>query len=196
MKNAPVSFTYELNGAKVSKTLEGREIFKLTLLPEDLKKIRFSRIDGKVGVMTKYAQPVRSGEKGKATDLDISRAYTVNGGKTNSFDRANLVKVVITYNIGDTAPNGIYEIVDILPAGLSYISRPYNYYEKPDLYWDYPSEVKGQKLTFLVSKERHQISYLARVNSPGEFSCEAPLLSNIKNAAVYTGGSRDRIVIK
>ncbi|NLO97076.1 MAG: alpha-2-macroglobulin [Peptococcaceae bacterium] len=196
MNDTPVSFTYELNGSRVTKALQGREFFKLTLLPEDLSHIRFQSIEGKVGILTKYAEPLNSGEKGIAGDLEIKRSYMVDGKLTNSFDRTNLVKVVITYDIRDTAPNGIYEVVDILPAGLSYIPRPYDYKEKPDLYWNYPSEVKGQKLSFLVDKGRNQITYLARVNSPGEFSCEAPLLSNIKNNAVYTSGNWDRIVIK
>ncbi|NLL51108.1 MAG: alpha-2-macroglobulin [Peptococcaceae bacterium] len=196
MKNSPVSFTYNLNGSQVTKTLQGQETFKLTLLPADIPKISFNSIEGKVGVITKYAEAFKAGKKGLATDLELSRHYMVNGQTTKNINRTDLVKVVINYNIGDRAPNGIYEVVDVLPTGLSYISRPYEYKEKPDVYWNYPSEVKGQKLTFLVSKDRHQITYLARVNSPGEFICEAPLLSNIKNSTVYTGGSQDRIVIK
>jgi len=196
MQSAPVGFTYELGGSRISKTLQDRETFKLTVLPADLPEIRFSGIQGKVGVLSKYSVPIQPGEQGIAKDLSVSRTYTVNGVKTTQLNRTDLVKVVIDYNIGDTAPNGIYEVVDILPAGLSYISRPYNYNEKPDVYWDYPAQVKGQKVTFLVGKGRHRITYLARVISPGEFTCEAPLLSNIKNSTVFSSGSGSRIVIK
>lgn len=196
MRPSPVSFTYELNGEKVTKTLKDTEIFKLNLLPGDLPKIKFSQIQGKVGVMTKYAMPVESGEKGISEDLAISRAYSVNNGKTTTFDRTDLVKVVINYNIGDKAPNGLYEIVDVLPAGLAPVTKPYNYFESSKTDWSYPTEINGQRVVFLVGKGQDKITYYARMISPGEFTSEPPILSNIKNNTVYTSGSKDRVVVK
>ncbi|KUO64514.1 MAG: alpha-2-macroglobulin [Gracilibacter sp. BRH_c7a] len=198
MKPTPVSFTYELNGEKVNKELVGNDLFKLTLLPEDLQEIRFSHVEGKVGIMRKYTLPIPAGETGDSVDLMISRTYMVDDNKATTFNRSDLIKVVINSNIGDKAPAGLYEIVDILPAGLTHVSQPYNYYEydKNQTRWDYPSEVNGQKLVFLLGKGNHEITYLARVISPGEFTCEAPVLNNIKNNTIYTSGSKDRIVIE
>lgn len=198
MKPSPVSFTYELNGEKVNKQLENNELFKLTVLPEDLKNIKFSQVEGKVGMMSNYTLPIEGGETGNSEDLVISRSYLVDEVLTTSIDRTDLVKVVIRSNIGDRAPAGLYEIIDILPAGLTHISQPYNYYDygKNQSILDYPSEVNGQKLVFLTSKGKQEITYLARVVSPGEFNCEAPVLSNINNNTLYTSGSKDRIIIE
>lgn len=196
MKSSPVSFSYELNGEKVSKTLQDKEIFKLTLLPEDLKKIKITKVEGKVGVMSKYSLPIQAGEKGDGEDLKVNRTYLVENSKTTSLGRTDLVKVVINYEIGDKAPAGLYELVDVLPAGLTHISRPYDYRYNPTANWDYPVEVKGQKLVFQIGKGQHRITYLARVSSPGEFTSEAPLLSNIKNNTIYVSGNKERIRIK
>jgi len=148
--------------------------------------------------MRKYTLPIPAGETGDSVDLMISRTYMVDDNKATTFNRSDLIKVVINSNIGDKAPAGLYEIVDILPAGLTHVSQPYNYYEydKNQTRWDYPSEVNGQKLVFLLGKGNHEITYLARVISPGEFTCEAPVLNNIKNNTIYTSGSKDRIVIE
>jgi hypothetical protein len=200
MQPSPVSFTYELNGQKVTKTLQADEIFKLTLLPEELNKIKFSQLEGKVGVMSKYSLPIKAGEPGKGEDLAISRSYVVNKSTTQTIGRSDLVQVTLTFNIGDKAPAGLYEIIDVLPAGLAHISRPYNYANQKGPYgslnWSYPTEVNGQRLVFQVSKGETKLTYLARVISPGEFRCEAPVLSNIKNNAVYTSGQEDQISIQ
>lgn len=196
MKASPVSFTYELNDKKITKTLGELEVFKLTLVPEDLKKIKIIQVEGKVGVVSDYSQPIQAGEEGEGEGLKISRTYLVNKVKTNTINRSDLVQVTITYQIGDKAPGGLYEIVDVLPAGLAHISRPYDYRYNRNTNWDYPAEVKGQKLVFQVGKGTYQINYLARVVSPGEFNCEAPLLSNIKNNKIFTSDSQDKVTIK
>ncbi len=197
MKTEPVSFTYELNGEKKIQTLKDTKILKLTILPKDLKNLKFSQIQGKVGVMTQYNLPINTGEKGISEDLAVSRTYSVNSSKTKSFKRTDLVKVTIAYQIGDKAPDGLYEIVDVLPAGLVPVTKPYNYFEsRISTDWNYPSEVNGQKVVFLVGKGQHQITYYARMISPGEYGAEPTVLNNIKNNVIYTSGNEDRIFIK
>lgn len=197
MQPEPVSFTYELKGQKVSKSLKGQEVFKLTLLPGDLASLKFSQIQGKVGVATVYSAPLQPGEKANGEDLSLARTYYVaNKYAANSMQRGDLVQVVLTYEIGNKAPNGTYEIVDILPAGLAYVNRPYTRKEQLDREIAYPSEVNGQQFTFTVWKGKGKIVYYARVLTPGEYESGAPYLGNIKSNKIYITGSRDRIVIK
>ncbi|MGI1660476.1 MAG: Ig-like domain-containing protein [Desulfitobacterium sp.] len=195
METSPVSFTYELSGEKITKSLQGGEIFKLILLPEDLKQIKFSQVNGQVGIVCTYNQPIRAGETGDGSDLSISRSYLVNGSERTSVNSSDLVQIVIDVNIGDKAPGGIYEVIDILPAGLAHISRPYAYQSNNNSQWDFPVEVNGQKLVFQLGKGQKQIKYLARVTSPGEFNCEAPVLSNIMNNEIYTCGAEGKLII-
>jgi hypothetical protein len=196
MNPKPVSFTYELRGRKETIILKDQQTFKLTLLPEDLNTIKFSNIEGKVGVMSLYTKPYSADEIKPQEGLAIARSYNVNKRATNTMGRTDLVQVVISFDIGDKAPAGSYEIVDILPAGLRYVERPYVYGEKFTNYWSYPTEVKGQKLTFHVGKGREKIVYYARVISPGEFTAQAPLLAHSKSNKISILGNEGRVIIK
>ncbi len=192
----PVGFTYKLNNNKVSKTLKDREYFKLTLPMGEAENIRFSQIQGKVGVMSAYTKPYQIRDVLTQEGLNITRMYRVNQKKVNVLHRTDLIEVVLTYSVGEKAPAGDYEIVDILPAGLRYITRPYVYDPERKVKWVYPSEVKGQKITFAVEKGSGTISYYARVVTPGKFTVEPPLLSNTRNSGIHFLGTGNRIEIK
>lgn len=192
----PVSFTYELKGEKTSKTLKDRETFQLTLLPEDLSKIKFSQIEGKVGVMTTYTAPYGTAGQTAAEDLSIDRRYLVNSAKTTALGRSDLVQVVLTYEVKDKAPGGIYEIVDVLPAGLRHVSRPYLRQEKANWDWSWPTEVKGQKLTFAVGKGKGKITYYARVVAPGTYRAEPSLFCHTQSRQFSVLGTEDKVMIK
>jgi len=203
---SPVSFTYELDGQKVKKELKNDEVFILTLLPEDLEHFRITEVDGQVGLVAVYDRLRQEGEAGPAEDLAISRSYLVNGQKVTTVSRTDLVEVVLEYAIGERVPSGIFEIVDVLPAGLAPVSSPANYSEQRHKDWDYPVEVNGQRVVFLINNDRlseeqitegqKRIRYLARVVSPGEYVCEAPLLNQINNEDIFKFGRQDKLVIQ
>jgi uncharacterized protein YfaS (alpha-2-macroglobulin family) len=178
---------------KEKKTLKGTEIFTLHLQPKDLQKIKFTGIKGKVGMTTIYNKPYLKKDIPDRDDLTIKRSYTVNSQPAGTFNRGDLVEIVLNYNILDKAPGGEYEIVDVLPAGLSYVDRPYIEGSK---YRDYPSEVKGAKITFNVVKGSGKITYLARVVTPGEYTAQGTLLSNINSNIISILGKEDRVIIK
>lgn len=197
MKSEPVSFTYELKGEKVSRTLKDREYFKLPVLPADIGSLSFSDISGKVGVVTSYSSAYKAEDIPAQDSLSVKRAYSVGNKESTVFVRTDLVEVTITFNIGDKAPAGSYEIVDILPAGLRYVARPYeSNNRKSPAYLAYPTEVKGQKLTFAVHKGDKKIVYYARVASPGEYTAEPVLLSHVRSNVISVLGAEGRIVIK
>jgi len=199
MNSESVSFSYNMNGKTNHVSLKDGETFRITLLPQDLPRIKFSQVRGKVGVMTRYSQPYSTGQAVSSEGLSLSRQYQVNGVKTNSLKRSDLVKVVVTAGIKGQAPGGWYEVVDILPAGLAYVPRPYDYGVN-DPRWSYPTEVKGQKLTFPVAKDSRkdtqQIIYFARVISPGEYKAEAPVISHVTARGIFTQGDEARLKIK
>lgn len=196
MNPEPVSFTYVLKDEKASKTLKEREFFKLTVLPDDIGSLKFSNISGKVGVVTTYSSAYKAEDLSAQDSLTIKRTYSVKNKEVTTIGRADLVEVTISYNIGDKAPAGSYEIVDILPAGLRYVSRPYENNRKNDTYLSYPTEVKGQKLTFAAHKGGKKIVYYARVTSPGEYTAEPALLSHVRSNVISVLSAKGRIVIK
>lgn len=195
MNPDPVSFTYQYNGKTEKVSLKDWESFQLTLLPAEMAEIKFSQISGKVGVSALYKAPLLGGEVSKGEDLSLSRSYKVDNKNTVQFQRGDLVKVTLEYSIGDKAPAGSYEIVDILPAGLAYISRPYQRNIK-EVDISYASEVNNQQLTFHVWKDKGQISYYAKVLTPGDYECGAPYLGNIESREIYITGSTDKVKIK
>jgi hypothetical protein len=199
MDSGPVSFSYSLDGKTNHVSLKDGEVFRMTLLPENLAQIRFSQVKGKVGVMAQYSRPYSADQVVSGEGLSVSRQYLVNGAKTSSLKRSDLVKVVVTAGIEGQAPGGWYEVVDILPAGLAYVPRPYDY-GADDVRRSYPTEIKGQKLTFPAakdpSKDTQEIVYYARVMSPGEFKAEAPVLSHVTAQGVFTQGAEERIKVK
>ena len=196
MNTEPVSFTYELNGQKTTKTLKDWETLKLTVLPEEAPNYKFSGITGKVGVLIVSASSYAASDLKPQQDLLISRSYRVGNKQVTTLGRSDLVEVTISYTIGDKAPAGCYEIVDILPAGLRYVTRPYVRNQKQSYYLAYPTEVKGQKLTFAVGKGMNKITYYARVVSPGEYKAEPALLNNIGSSGISKLTGPDGIVIK
>jgi len=191
-----VSFTYELNGEKVTKTLRDRETYQLTVLPADAAKLRFSAIEGKVGVVAAAVLPYRQGDITPQEGLSVSRSYYVGAAKTTTFGRSDLVRITMSYEIGEKAPGGNYEIVDILPAGLRYIERPYLPQQKISKDWRWPSLVSGQKITFNAGKGTGTISYYARVTAPGEYNAEPVLLHYTNSSKISVLSGRDRIIIK
>lgn len=192
----PVSFTYELNGQKTSKTLQGQETYKLIVLPEDIGNLKFSNVKGKVGLVTNYTTSYKAEDLKPQEDLSIKRSYLVEKKEVTTLNRTDLVEVTITYNIGDKAPAGSYEIVDILPSGLRYASNSFIQEKKFNKHLAYPTEVKGQKITFAAGKGNNKLVYYARVISPGEYVAEPPLLSHLMSNTVSILGDEKRLSIK
>lgn len=196
LDSAPVSFTYERNGKTEQKTLKGRETFTLSVLPEELAQLKFTEISGKVGVMTSFSSPYQKDEIPARDDLAITRLYLVNGKALQTIPRGALVEIVIHYEVKDIAPGGRYEIVDVLPAGLKYVPRPYDRTDQISHWLAYPSEVKGQKISFQIGKGTGKIVYYARVISPGTFTAQGTLLSQVNNQDICILGPENRIEIK
>ena len=193
--SAPVSFTYERNG-KTEQNPERAETFTLSVLPEELAQLKFTEISGKVGVMTSFSSPYQKDEIPARDDLAITRLYLVNGKALQTIPRGALVEIVIHYEVKDIAPGGRYEIVDVLPAGLKYVPRPYDRTDQISSWLAYPSEVKGQKISFQIGKGTGKIVYYARVISPGTFTAQGTLLSQVNNQDICILGAENRIEIK
>ncbi|MGE5405208.1 MAG: alpha-2-macroglobulin family protein, partial [Candidatus Saccharibacteria bacterium] len=200
MNPQPVSFTYQLNGEQVSKTLDAGETFSMTVAPQDLKNLKFSQVRGKVGVLAQYVLPFPDDIKGVDQDLKISRRYFTAKAQGTSFSRSDIVWVELTCNIGNKAPGGDYEVEDVLPAGLVYVQKDPSSSDDDTgnkvLWYNYPCEVDGQRISLIVNKNNYHVRYAARVISPGEFTAEAPLLSHMQASQIYTRGAKQKVIIR
>jgi hypothetical protein len=184
------SFTYELDGVKKQITLDRGSCFRILLTPEKLSSIKFSGISGRIVAARSYTAPVSETMRDAGDIVSIKRTYETAGTKVPStaFDRSETVKVTLTVQFSENAPDGYYEVTDILPAGFRYTQAYYvdqkiKEYEK----WHYPSEVTGQKVVLGIyygkSKESNErtISYFAKAVTPGTYTADNAAVRHTDN---------------
>jgi len=165
------SFTYELDGAKKRIELKNGSCYSLVLTPDKLSSIRFSDVNGNVTLSMSYVAPVSELEASQDNLVSLSRSYSVEETETNSFSRSDLIKITLTPSFSVNAPDGYYEITDILPSGLRYV------YNRLDQWNTYPDEVSGQKVVFGFYYDKKQpeaksIVYYARAATPGTYTAD------------------------
>lgn len=186
------SFTYELDGVKKQIELKKGSYFRLVLTPEKLASIKFSGITGRILAARSYTAPVSQVMKTKGDIVSIKRTYEVAGkkGSVTAFGRSDTIKVILTPQFSENAPDGYYEITDVLPAGLRFTQAQYG--DKgisiaPDQSRYYPSEVTGQKVVFgYYYNKKHKddinsIIYFAKAVSPGTYTADSAALRHTDN---------------
>ncbi len=189
------SFSYELNGVKKQVELQNGGTFRLDLTPELLASLKFSNIQGKVQVAASHVAPVSQIRNTDGSQVSILRSYAlVSGNKTTTdFNRSDKVKITITPVFGATAPDGYYQITDILPAGFRFI--PSAYYD--DNSW--PDEVTGQKVVFgyyyVKGKPVKAIFYEAMAVTEGAFTADNAAIRHTDNA-ISGFTKKDQITIR
>ncbi|MGE5614601.1 MAG: alpha-2-macroglobulin family protein, partial [Bacillota bacterium] len=172
------SFSYEINGDKKQVELKKGAYYRLDLTPDKLSALKFGNVRGKVAVAASYVAPI--GEIRAAGDnlVSLERTYTIAGksGPAASFNRSDTVKITLTPKFDETAPDGYYEITDILPAGFRFVRSDLT--SGKDSNWRYPKEVTGQKVVFgyYYSKNnpyrKSSITYYAKAVSPGTYTAD------------------------
>ena len=112
----------------------------------------------------------RGNPQGSSKLLAITPKY----GST-SLAATDTASVSIEYKISADAPDGYYNIVHILPAGLEFTRDDWRYGDK---WW--LSEVKGKQITFTVYKRKGVAQgtarFSARVTMPGAFASEGTFI--------------------
>ena len=162
------SFSYTLGGE--TKQVQLFICRSLMLTAQQLWDIRFSNISDEIEVTV---STVADGFPAGSSDLlSVSQKY----GKAELAQNATAF-CAIGYKINRDAPDGYYEIVHILPAGLEFTGVDY----RPlDGWW--LSEVKGKQVTFTVYKgkgaESGTIRFNARITMTGSFRSEGTYILN------------------
>ena len=174
-------FTFELDGVKKQVGLQKGSHYRLTLTPEKLPTLKFSDVKGDVVVSSSFVTPVRDAKTTAGSPVTIRRTYN-GSGSTNSFNRSDTIKITLTPDFGENAPDGYYELTDVLPAGFRFFRASTKNGNVP---W-YLDEVTGQKVIFGYHYNKTKgtavsIDYYARAVTPGTYTAD--------NAAIsYTAG--------
>lgn len=186
------SFNYELDGVKKQVGLQKGSFYRLTLTPEQLSRLKFTDVQGKVVVAASYVSPVSEVMAKADSPVSLKRNYSTGGSAGSSFSRSDTIQVTLTPVFGENAPDGYYEITDILPAGFRYVSGSGNTYS-------YLDEVTGQKVVFgyyySKKKANGSISYYAKAVTPGAFTADnAAIRHTDSSIAGFTGRVQVEIV--
>jgi len=174
------SFIYELDGIRKKIDLPKGSAYSLILTPDKLQKLKFYDVQGKVIAAVTYVAPVREAIASKDSLVSITREYSGGSGSGNTFKRSDTIKITITPKFSEAAPDGYYEITDILPAGFRF--------ERSGSSVDiiHPDEITGQKIVFgfYYNKKRadvKKVEYYARAVSPGSYTADNAAIRHINS---------------
>ncbi len=197
-KSEDVEFTYTLNGQEFTQILKDGETFTLTIPSANLNKFDVTDVKGSVAMISMFKDDKVTKDT-LSKDISVTRTYySFNGEKTNNFKQNDIVKVVLNWDIKETAIDGGYEITDYLPSGLKPIDNPHKIgVEKGTQLWF--RNIDGQKVTFYAwknTKNKEPFTYYARVISPGTYTADAPIMQSTASTEVINIGEACTIVIE
>ena len=158
-------FTYTLDGkAAKAKLFTSRSML---VTAEQLRGMTFSGFSDEIEASVIYA--AKGFPQGSSRQVSVSQSYL------DEIPANRAAAGTIAYSISADAPDGYYNIVHVLPAGLSFSGLDWKAldYSNQTLW---VSEVKGQQVTFTVRKEKTAASgaihFNARPVMPGTFKSE------------------------
>lgn len=174
--------------------LTGTETKSMVLTYEELKNMRFSNVNGEIECAARYIGPLEAVVDGSDNLISISRVYKVNGHETTSFKHSDVVQVELKVSFDAAAPEGYYQITDVLPSGFRFV--PSGNWDWEQWYW---GETNGQKITFGYHysknyKTSDTIRYYARVVSPGNYTADNAVIKHAKSQ-VYSFSGRKSVEI-
>jgi len=198
-----ISFGYTIGEKTQDVSLDNGKSYLLKLSGDDVDKIKFSNVTGKVVMLSTYEKATDVESLEKDSRISLSREYLVNGKSTNSFNEGDLVLVRLTPSFSHNALIGSYQLVDYLPSGLKPVTQTSsNYYfgSACDQAW-YPNKIIGNSVYFSINNslgqcEQKTISYYARVVSKGSYTADRAQLQSLENLDSITVSSPASIEIK
>ncbi len=178
--NKTSRFLLELDGKKETVKLEGTKPYTVMVSPDKLKSMKFSNIKGDVALSVSY-EGAQDPSNHKNSIATVTRTYNGSEAFPVTLDRTDVVTVELRIDFSEAAPEGYYEVTDVLPSGLRYIN-PYQYTE--GIYFGEP---EGQRVKlgcyYDGTKDVETIKYRARVVAPGEYTADHALIKHSESDA-------------
>ncbi len=210
--SAPAKFALTLDGKREEVTVEQGRMFALSLSRDQFAGLRFQAVEGRIAASTLYLAPLSGSVPQLSPDLMLVRTYTVGrapagppvvAASSIEVPEGALVAVTLNFQIGALAPDGCYEITDILPSGLKAITTPYDpLLGGPigppgfPLATVFPYLSDGQRVSFCVTRSsRSPITYYARVSGKGEFTAEPATIHNQRAPSILNLSLEQKIIV-
>jgi alpha-2-macroglobulin len=164
------AFAYTVGGARSVVRLAAGQAFTLTLTAEQAANLAVEKVSGSVGVAIEARVAVTPDSLRPSTDLTLTRKLP-----TMPIALDKVVYVDLAASFGARAPDGCYDVVELVPSGLAPLTISDGQYGQTGVTW--PSSVVGQEVRFCayndVSTGRAaHLRYAARVVNAGKFAWE------------------------
>jgi hypothetical protein len=192
-----VKIGYEFNGEATTSELEKGNVLEIPLTPSTASTFKLTALEGIASAITTQIAPQDFNAMVKDLNVKIQRNYVVHGKVTKTFQENDLVEVHLTTDIASAAPDGTYQVTDLLPAGLKVVTQPYRWtgmLTADDL--AYPYRIDHNSVSFRVGDGHHTIKYLARVVNQGSYMAEPALVQSFNAPSAQNITDPDTITIR
>jgi hypothetical protein len=176
--------------------LEPGDAFTLPLTSGQAASLSVENLSGRVGAAVEARVPVAPGSLRAHADLTLTRAILKQPIATD-----RIVTIDLTADFAGSAPDGCYDVVDLVPSGLAPLAVMPEQDDDRGITW--PSSVIGQEVRFCagndaVTGHTARLRYVARIVNEGTFTWEpaimqlvgAPEMLAITPAGTATIGAR------
>lgn len=184
-KIADASFSYSLNGDSHEVDLGEFNYYSLTLTPQELANISFTKLKGEVTVTSTYQAPGLPSSGPAGQELSLTRNYPANSELNSSLKDNGWVKISLDYQISENAPAGYYEIREFLPVGLTFVKAS----DEMANYRVWLTGSQDKEITFGLYKNTEAVSgtvtYYARASATGTFNGETAYIMHTEHNDAY-----------
>jgi uncharacterized protein YfaS (alpha-2-macroglobulin family) len=176
-------FAWSVDGERHEETLEPGGSFRLVLTAAQRASLVLQPLDGAMVVASSWDGPASYASLPDSPLVTIERSVAPDG----AVDSGQLVRVRLDVTIDANAPDGCYEVTDLLPSGLAPVVATWDYFTD----WDSrqfipPYSVEGQRVSWCVDPEapRKPLGYTARIVTPGTYLWEPALIQSLQDPTV------------
>jgi hypothetical protein len=171
---AAASFAYTVDGKRSVVQLDPGDAFTLPLTAEQAARLSVENLSGRVGVVVEARVPVAPGSLRPHADLTLTRATP-----KQPIPVDKIVVVDLTATFAGSAPDGCYDVVELVPSGLAPLSIGQGEADERGITW--PSSVVGQEVRFCAGNDAEtghsaRLRYVARVVNEGTFTWEPAIM--------------------
>ncbi|HET9522338.1 MAG TPA: alpha-2-macroglobulin family protein [Candidatus Limnocylindrales bacterium] len=172
--SAAAAFAYTVEGTRTVIELGAGESLNLVLTPAQAAGLVVENLSGRVGVAVDARVPVAPSSLRPHADVTLTRTLP-----DQPIPTVGLVTVDLRATFDEAAPEGCYDVVELVPSGLAPLSIVASEEDEATVTW--PSSVVGQEVRFCAENSAQSghsahLRYLARVVNEGAFAWEPAVL--------------------
>jgi hypothetical protein len=171
---APASFAWTVDGRRTVAELGAGETFSVSLTAAQAANLMVEVLSGRVVATVEARVPVAAAGIKPHADLALSRTQPAPPLPTD-----RIVTVNLAARFTGSAPDGCYEVVELVPSGLAPLSVGEGQSDEAGVIW--PSSVIGQQVRSCAVNDkelghRAELRYVARVVGEGTYTWEPAVM--------------------